>query len=240
MKIDYVNIEGKQHLYLFIYKNPSLPIINLEQDEITTRFEKIGSSRFYRMSSGELCKISTDRLNTWSLSWFLRDILERRCFLKSPAVKEWRNNIILSKLGIKTVPIDAVAIACMPSNRLSSLLVMPLLTDMRSGEDYYNEANYLARNDLFQHIARDVALSAYNGYGHRDLHLGNLMVNSLGDIVWIDTHLKKLPKGTSQRKKHLSSMFHERKLFGSSNKIVLQSMALEYYETLEKNGRLQF
>lgn len=232
MKIDYVHIEGKQHPYFFIYKKPSLSIINLEQDEITTRLEKIGSSHFYRMPSGELCKISNDRFNTWSISWFLRDIIERRCFLKTPAIKEWNDNVKLSNWGIRTIPIYAVAIACLPTNRLSSLLVMPLLTNMRSGEDYYRTGDDFERNILFERIARDVAITAQNGYCHRDLHLGNLMVDGYGEIMWIDTHLKKLPNNDQQKRQCLCATFKETKLFGISNRNLLQSLTLEHYNRL--------
>lgn len=224
MNIALLNIDGYLTRYCFLHG--SSDIGPLQQDEVTHRLEQIGSSRFYRLSDGSICKLQQDRYAPGSWRWLTKEILERRLFLRASGIREWRCNRKLASLGLRTVPIYAVAIACNPCNPLGNLLIMPWLENMRSGKEYFSDASEAERHALLERLAHDVALAARHGYGHRDLHLGNMMIDNEGSILWIDTHLRSLSRFPSRRRQQLCATFHDEKLFGPHYKLILQKITL--------------
>lgn len=229
MNIVQLNIDGYITRYCFLHG--SSDIGPLQQDELTHHLEQIGSSRFYRLSNGSICKLQRDRHTSGSWAWLTKEILERRLLLRASAIREWRSNRKLARLGLRTIPIHAVAIACNPFNPLGCLLIMPWLENMRSGEECFRDADEVERRTLLERVARDVALAARHGYGHRDLHLGNLMIDAQGEILWIDTHLRSLSRCTFRRRQQLCATFHDEKLFGPQYRQMLQNMTLNLFDT---------
>ena len=52
----------------------------------------------------------------------------------------------------------------------------------------------LSFDDGLQSSAEEVARLAQAGFVHRDLHYNNLLLDSEGEIIWIDAHVRRLPR----------------------------------------------
>ena len=67
---------------------------------------------------------------------------------------------------------------------------------------------------------------ASHGYCHRDLHFGNLMIDPMGEIIWIDTHVRRLPFGVKARQQCLAATLKPGKLHGETYRnYLLQQLA---------------
>lgn len=56
---------------------------------------------------------------------------------------------------------------------------------------------------------------AKSGYYHLDLHFNNILIDKRGQMIWIDTHIKRLPQKAAARRYVLDEMIDPIKLEGA-------------------------
>lgn len=215
MKLTKLDLHGKKHYYLLLHDQLELDHWSLQQTDQTRRLERIASSQFWlHPASNSLCKIVPDKYPRWTLGWWCRDQLSKRLVGHIDALREWQSNRRLRKAGLQTVQCKAAGIALNPLNPHASFLAVHYLAEHSSGEHYFEQADEAARLALLQRLARDIYQLARHGYYHRDLHLGNLMLSPSGHIVWIDTHVRRLPGNRERLRKTILASLEPGKLFG--------------------------
>ncbi|MFG0833781.1 lipopolysaccharide kinase InaA family protein [Aeromonas bivalvium] len=224
MTLTTLNFNGRKHYYLMINDDLHLPSWILDKTSHTRQCERQGSSLFWHHSpSNSLCKLVPDKYPRWTLRWFCRDLLGKRLIGHIDALREWRSNRLLRQAELKVVPCTAAGLALNPLNPLGSFLAVTYLQDHQSGETYFQHADEAGRLALLRQMARDIFRLARRGYYHRDLHLGNLMQAPSGTIVWIDTHVRRLPLLRAQRRQALIASLEPGKLFGQAYRDYLLS-----------------
>lgn len=208
--------------------------IRLEGNAAMQRLESIGSSRFYlEPVSQTLFKFARDKY-AWHrqpVKWLTRDILENRLLAGGDAIKEWRSNRTLRRAGLDVVECRGVGIALNPFNSLGSVYAMAYLPGARSGEAYFKALDEFRRRDFVEKLCREVIQLADHGYYHRDLHYGNFLVDGKDEFIWIDTHVRRLPKSPDKRRNCLESMLSARKLQGAAYRdLVRDYLGRHYFE----------
>lgn len=215
MMLTTLNLHGKKYYYLLLHDQLGLAHWSLQQTELTRQLEHIASSQFWlHPASNTLCKIVPDKYPRWTLGWLCRDLLNKRLIGHIDAFRELQSNRRLHKAGLRVVPCKAAGIALNPLNPRASFLAVRYLTDHHSGEDYFQRSDEAGRLSLLHRLAQDIDHLARHGYYHRDLHLGNMMISPCGHIVWIDTHVRRLPSNLERRRQVILSSLEPGKLFG--------------------------
>lgn len=210
-----LDLYGKEHYYLLFHNQAGLAHWSLKRIQTTRILERIASSQFwFHPASNSLCKIVPDKYPRWTFGWWCRDLLSKRLIGHIDALREWRSNQHLRKAGLRVVSCKAAGLALNPLNPYASFLAVSYLTDHHSGQHYFLRADEVGRLSLLHLLAQDIYQLATHGYYHRDLHLGNLMVSPCGHIVWIDTHVRRLPNNLERRHQVLASSLEPDKLFG--------------------------
>ncbi|HHQ4554774.1 lipopolysaccharide kinase InaA family protein [Aeromonas allosaccharophila] len=215
MTLTTLDLHGKKRYYLLLHDELGLDHWALQQSELTRRLESIASSQFWlHPASNSLCKIVPDKYPRWSLGWWRRDLLGKRLVGHIDALREWQSNRRLRKAGLQVVPCKAAGIALNPLNPHASFLAVHYLAEHCSGEHYFKQAGENDRLALLHRLAQDLYHLAKHGYYHRDLHLGNLMLSPAGNIVWIDTHVRRLPSNLERLRQTFLDSLEPKKLFG--------------------------
>ncbi|RXE48222.1 hypothetical protein [Chromohalobacter israelensis] len=212
-----VSLNGVPRWYYLRTRFPFPGRIALQQPETTRHMEAVGSSRFYlEPRSNTLFKLIADKFTAkrQPLNWWLRDILEKRLLGGFDALKEWRSNRLIRRAGLKAVACRGVGLAINPLNPLGSLLAMEYLASGESGETHFLRLDETARLAFIRRLCDDAAVLIHHGYCHRDFHYGNVWVDAKGDIVWIDTHVKRLPRRADRRRQTIDAMLSPSKLKG--------------------------
>ena len=224
-----LQLSQRSRWYLLRSRFFSRHTIRLEADAAMQRLERIGSSHFYlEPASQTLFKFARDKY-AWHrqpLKWLAQDLLEKRLLAGGDAVKEWRSNRILHRAGLDVVECRGVGIALNPFNPLGSVYAMAYLPEAQSGETHFKALEEAGRRDFVKQLCREVIRLANHGYYHRDLHYGNFLVDAQGKFVWIDTHVRRLPKRPNKRRQSLVRMLSVRKLQGTA----YRNLALDYLE----------
>ncbi|MGL5040979.1 MAG: lipopolysaccharide kinase InaA family protein [Aeromonas sp.] len=215
MKLTTLDLHGKKYYYLLLHHPLELAHWSLQQNELTQQLERIASSQFWlHAPSHTLCKIVPDKYPRWSSRWWGRDQFNKRLMGQIDALREWRSSRCLQQAGLRVVPCQAAGIALNPLNPYASFLAVSYLSDHHSGEHYFEHANEAERLSLLAQVAKDIYQLAAHGYYHRDLHLGNLMIDPCGQIVWIDTHVRRLPRDIERQQQVIATSLDPSKLFG--------------------------
>ncbi|MGL5936255.1 MAG: hypothetical protein ACRCZI_11615, partial [Cetobacterium sp.] len=115
-------------------------------------------------------------------------------------LKEWRANKVLCQNSIRTVEYIDAGISINPCCKHSSYLVMKYIENVKYGKGFFINSNEEGRGLMLEQIAIDLSLIIKIGYVPRDIHLDNFLVDEDGKIIWIDTHLKKIPLFFKQNK----------------------------------------
>ncbi|MCT7654756.1 phosphotransferase [Oceanimonas sp. NS1] len=90
-----------------------------------------------------------------------------------------------------------------PGNVGGSLLLMERVQDARSGGHCFEDMNEAERLEFLTRFSQEVAALARAGFVHRDLHYDNLLLDPQGNIIWIDAHVRRLPR---QRDRHWAAI----------------------------------
>jgi tRNA A-37 threonylcarbamoyl transferase component Bud32 len=183
--------------YLVFHPNGLPDRLQLSSTSTTQAFEAVGSSRFYVSEDQRiLAKVVPDKFfkRRSPLKWLLRDYLEKRWLLQSDARKEYQSLQILRSAGLKTPDCLGWGLSLNPGNRNASLLLMEHVQDTRPGGEVFDALDEEGRLAFLEHFSREVLQLARAGYVHRDLHYNNLLIASNDDILWIDAHVRRLPR----------------------------------------------
>ncbi|QTP55240.1 hypothetical protein HNO51_11415 [Billgrantia sulfidoxydans] len=218
MKLLDIPFNDRRRRYLIFHANGLPERLELASTTTTAQFEAIGSSRFFVSRDGTLlAKVVPDKFikAQTPLKWLLRDYLEKRCLGQCDARKEYDSLQILRHAGLATPRCHGWGISLNPGNRNASLLLMEHVRDARPGGEVFDALNEEDRMVFLEHFCDEVAQLARFGYVHRDLHYNNLLVTTDGSLLWIDAHLRRLPKESGKAWKALEASLTESKLRGA-------------------------
>lgn len=222
-----VSLDGVSRWYL-IRNLASLPVkTSLSHPAAMATLEQIGSSAFYLdETGGSLYKLVRDKYD-WRKrtgKWLFRDLLDKRLSGRFAAAREYRSNRIIRRAGLKTISCRAYGVAVNPCNPLGSLYAMQYLDEARSGERHFLEQDEVGRRDFLLRMCDEALQLIAHGYVHRDFHFGNVLVDTQGALIWIDTHIRRLPRAHAQRQACLEAMLIPTKLKGEK----YRQLALEH------------
>lgn len=192
---------SKSFRYIVFYSNGISDDLNFVSNATTDKFEVLGSSRFYLSEDGcILGKVTSDKYSRVKnpVKWLLHDYLEKRLLLQADAAKEYRSLITLRRTGLRTPHCYGWGVSLQSSNSGGSLLLMEHVQDARPGGDVFDTMTEAERLAFLIRFSQEVALLAQAGYVHRDLHYNNLLLDENGSIIWIDAHVRRLPRRKSR------------------------------------------
>lgn len=170
----------------------------LAKDERCRRLESVASSEFYFDSqAGVLAKLKGDKHSRSGnfLRWLFRDYLDKRLFLQFEARKEIRSKRVVQRAGLVTPECVAWGVSLNPLNPQGSLLLMDHVDNAVTGGEYFSRLSPAERQVFLVRLCDDIMALARSGYVHRDLHMNNFLCRPCGTIVWVDTHVRPLPRG---------------------------------------------
>ncbi len=197
MALRNISFNGRPHRY-WVFHADGLPApLRLVSTHTTAAFEAVGSSRFFLTEDGRLlAKVVSDKFDKRRapLDWFGRDYLEKRWLLQSNARKELLSLRILQRAGLTTPHCHGWGLSLNPSNPSASLLLMEHRQDARPGGEVFDALDEQGRLRFLERFCEEVVTLAHAGYVHRDLHYNNLLIDANGGLVWIDTHVRRLPR----------------------------------------------
>ncbi|EPC04119.1 hypothetical protein L861_02070 [Litchfieldella anticariensis FP35 = DSM 16096] len=193
--------------------------LHLASTTTTQEFEQHASSRFYVSDDQTvLAKVVPDKFDKrhHPFQWFGRDYLEKRWLLQTDARKEFLSLRILRKAGLQTPTCHGWGVSLNPRNRNASLLLMEYLPTARPGGEYFDALDEAGKHRFLERFVGEVVQLAKAGFVHRDLHYNNLLVTASDDIVWIDAHVRTLPRNTDAKWQALSRSLTVNKLRGET------------------------
>ncbi|ERS82350.1 lipopolysaccharide kinase InaA family protein [Halomonas sp. PBN3] len=192
-----IPFNDRRRRYL-VFQAVGLPArLALANTASTQEFEAVGSSRFFLSRDGNvLAKVVPDKFERRRrpVQWLLRDYLEKRWLGQCDARKEYFSLRVLRQAGLTTPRCHGWGISLNPGNRNASLLLMEHVRDAKPGGEVFDGLDEAGRLRFLDRFCAEVAKLARFGYVHRDLHYNNLLVRDDGSLVWIDAHVRRLPK----------------------------------------------
>lgn len=218
MKLLDIPFDDRRRRYLVFHANGLPDKLALASTTTTAQFEAIGSSRFFVSRDGKLlAKVVPDKFRKAQapLKWLLRDYLEKRWLAQCDARKEYNSLRILRRAGLATPRCHGWGLSLNPGNRNASLLLMEQVHDARPGGEVFDNMNEADRLVFLEHFCTEVAQLARHGYVHRDLHYNNLLITPAGEMLWIDAHVRRLPKQSDKAWNTLEASLTESKLRGA-------------------------
>ncbi|MDR9439900.1 MAG: lipopolysaccharide kinase InaA family protein [Halomonas sp.] len=214
-----IPFNDRRRRYLVFHPDGLPDRLALASTTTTEAFEAVGSSRFYVSADQQiLAKVVPDKVQKREapLKWLLRDYLEKRWLGQSDARKEYLSLGILRRAGLKTPRCHGWGISLNPGNRNASLLLMEHLQDARPGGDVFVELDEEGRFAFLERFCQEVARLAHAGYVHRDLHYNNLLVGKNDELLWIDSHVRRLPTKSADQWPALEASLTDHKLYGAA------------------------
>ncbi|PSJ23356.1 hypothetical protein CVH10_00390 [Halomonas sp. ND22Bw] len=214
-----IPFDDRRRRYLVFHADGLPAQLRLASTSTTAAFEAAGSSRFYLSQDGKiLAKVVPDKFTKRKapFSWFSRDYLEKRWLLQSDARKEFLSLGILQRAGLATPRCHGWGLSLNPANRNASLLLMEHRQDARPGGDVFESLDDAGRYRFLERFCEEVARLARAGYVHRDLHYNNLLVADDGTLIWIDAHVRRLPRKKADQWPALESTLVAHKLYGTT------------------------
>lgn len=202
MKLLNMPFNGQSRCYLVFHSHRLPDTLQLTSTTTTETFESVASSRFFLSQDAHiLAKVVPDKFDKrrMPLKWLGRDYLEKRWLLQTDAHKELRCGRILQKLGLKTPFYHGWGLSLNPANRNASLLLMEHITNAQLGSEAFTAMSEQDRLSFLTKLCDEIAHIARNGYALRDLHYNNLLVSDNGALIWLDTHLRRLPRNQQAR-----------------------------------------
>lgn len=217
MKVLDLSFDGKPYRYLLTHSRDLPEPLQLNATSTTEAFESVASSRFFLSADDELlAKVVPDKFDRshHTLKWLGRDYLEKRWLFQLDARKEYRCGRILQRMGLTTPRYYGWGISLNPLNRNASLLLMEHIREARAGGEVFERLDEQQRFVFLDTLCQEIAHIARHGYALRDLHFNNLLMADNGKLIWIDTHLRKLPAQTNQRWPVIKRSLNPHKLGG--------------------------
>ncbi|WP_156821573.1 lipopolysaccharide kinase InaA family protein [Halomonas smyrnensis] len=218
MKLLDIPFDDRRRRYLVFHADGLPARLRLASTSTTAAFEAVGSSRFYLSQDSQiLAKVVPDKFakRQAPLSWLSRDYLEKRWLMQSDARKEFLSLRILQRARLTTPRCHGWGLSLNPANRYASLLLMEHRHDARPGGEVFDSLDEAGREQFLERFCQEVAMLARAGYVHRDLHYNNLLVADDGSLIWIDAHVRRLPRKKADQWSVLKKSLTSRKLRGS-------------------------
>ncbi|MCA0976709.1 hypothetical protein LCL99_19755 [Halomonas denitrificans] len=197
-----IPFNDRRRRYLMFHTQGLPERLALSQTTTTEAFEAVGSSRFFVSEDGRiLAKVVPDKFSKTlePFKWLTRDYLEKRWLAQSDARKEYLSMRILDNAGLTTPRCHGWGVSLNPGNRNASLLLMERVDGAQPGEAVFAKSSEVERISLLESVAKEVLQLARAGFLHRDLHLNNLLVTQTQQLIWIDAHLRPIPKSKERR-----------------------------------------
>lgn len=217
MKLLDLPFDDRRRRYLVFHANGLPEKLRLARTTTTAAFEEAGSSRFYLSQDGRiLAKVVPDKYakRQAPIKWLGRDYVEKRLMLQSDARKEYLSLHILRQAGLATPHCHGWGLSLNPGNRNASLLLMEHLQDARPAGEVFEASDEPGRLRFLDRFCREIAMLAQAGYVHRDLHYDNLLIGADGRLIWIDTHVRRLPRKRADQWPALEACLTVNKLRG--------------------------
>ncbi|WP_108444435.1 lipopolysaccharide kinase InaA family protein [Halomonas denitrificans] len=196
MKLLDIPFNDRRRRYLVVHPDGLSNQLAFSSTTTTQAFEALGSSRFFVSQDQKiLAKVVPDKFprRQAPLKWLLRDYLEKRWLGQTDARKEYRSLQVLRRAGLATPRCYGWGVSLNPGNHNGSLLLMEHVQNAQPGGEVFNKLDEQGRLAFLERFCLEVARLAGAGYAHRDLHYDNLLIDKNGDILWIDTHVRRLP-----------------------------------------------
>lgn len=219
MKIVTLLMDSRSYRYL-VFQPYDLPSeMTLTSSAQTAAFEAMASSRFYMSLDGQvIAKVVPDKFSrrNMPLKWWLRDYLEKRWLGQSDAHKEYASLKILHRAGLYTPRCYGWGISLSGCNANASLLLMEHVQDSYPGEQVFRAMSEPQRLDFLELFCQEVAQLARFGYVHRDLHYNNVLVTPTNKLIWIDAHVRRMPRNAAGKQAALALSLTPDKLGGDA------------------------
>ncbi|QTP58900.1 hypothetical protein HNO53_09390 [Billgrantia antri] len=228
MKLLDIPFDDRRRRYLVFHANGLPDKLALASTTTTAQFEAIGSSRFFVSRDGKLlAKVVPDKFRKAQapLKWLLRDYIEKRWLAQCDARKEYNSLRILRRAGLATPRCHGWGLSLNPGNRNASLLLMEQVHDARPGGEVFKEMSEANRIAFLERFCAEVIQLAHTGYVHRDLHYNNLLLTKDEELIWVDSHVRRLPTKIADQWPAISSMFTKNKLNGEKYKKHVEELA---------------
>ncbi|QOR39027.1 hypothetical protein HNO52_11235 [Billgrantia diversa] len=232
MKLLDIPFNDRRRRYLVFHANDLPERLSLASTATTQEFEAIGSSRFFLSRDGHLlAKVVPDKFRKRQapMKWLLRDYLEKRWLGQCAARKEFRSLRILRRAGLATPRCHGWGISLNPGNRNGSLLLMERVSHARPGGEVFDAMSEAERIAFLERFCAEVAQLARFGYVHRDLHYNNLLISAEGKLLWIDTHVRRLPTKSADQWLALENSLTVNKLRGERYRSYAEQYLRAYF-----------
>lgn len=193
-----VDLDGTPRRYLLFQRHHAARPYRLVKDARARRLESVASSEFFfDLDTGALAKLKGDKhaRSGRFFRWLFRDYLDKRLFFQFEARKEIRSKRIVQAAGLATPECVAWGVSLNPRNPLGSLLLMDHVEDAVTGAHYFSRLPEADRPAFLSRLCDDLMRLARAGYVHRDLHMNNFLCRPSGALIWVDTHVRPLPRG---------------------------------------------
>ncbi|MBY6208234.1 MULTISPECIES: lipopolysaccharide kinase InaA family protein [Halomonas] len=226
-----IPFNDRRRRYLMFHTQGLPERLALSQTTTTEAFEAVGSSRFFVSEDGRiLAKVVPDKFSKTlePFKWLTRDYLEKRWLAQSDARKEYLSMRILDNAGLTTPRCHGWGVSLNPGNRNASLLLMERVEGAVSGGDAFEAFTPSQRADFLDRFSREVAQLAEAGFVHRDLHFNNLLIAPSGALVWVDAHVRRLPRQAQRKWRAIASSFTAGKLRGEDNRAEVASRVADH------------
>lgn len=226
-----IPFDDRRRRYLVFHADGLPSRLRLASTTTTAAFEAVASSRFYLSEDGSiLAKVVPDKFakRREPLNWLARDYLEKRWLLQSDARKEFLSLRVLHRTGLATPRCHGWGLSLNPANRNASLLLMEHKQAARPGGEVFDALDEAGRRRFLERFCNDIAILARAGYVHRDLHYNNLLVDADERLIWIDTHIRRLPRKRADQWPALMKSLTVNKLRGDVYRAHVEALLRAY------------
>lgn len=191
------------------------------------------SSELYLSSGKEfLMKVEKDKYsaNKKFSRWFFRDLLRRMFVLGLDSKRECKGYRIAKSAGLSTPELYAWGMSLSPFNSIAAFLMIENKINVTPGLIYFRSLSENKKNYFLIKLANEAVALAKYGYVHRDFHLNNFLIDECGEILWIDTHFRKLSKFRKKKWKQLVNSLSGDKLDGVEYRNIILSVFKENFK----------
>lgn len=169
------------------------------------------------------CKYS---LNKSFIKWVLRDFFKKFTILNLDARREFKGYKLVNRAGLKTPKMYCWGSSLSPLSSIVSFMIVEYKQDVVCGFSYFNSLQESERINFITKLSYEASLLAQQGYIHRDFHLSNFLVDGLGEIFWIDVHLRKLSTNKKKRREQIANSLVSHHLGGERYKEIAYNILI--------------
>lgn len=169
------------------------------------------------------CKYS---FNNEFIKWTLRDLFKKFTILNLDARREFKGYKLVNRAGLKTPKMYCWGSSLSPLSSIVSFMIIEYKQDVVCGFSYFNSLQKSERINFITKLSYEASMLAQQGYIHRDFHLSNFLVDDLGEIFWIDVHLRKLSTNKKKRREQIVNSLASHHLGGARYKEIVYNILI--------------